>query len=413
MSSQSRIAELSAVVAAHTHLIDTYLAENALPYPSFEADGPTELGLPAELEESRALVLQATQELNDLLQTPRDLLYNHHHNRLLYMKAIYRFDIAHQVPLDGEITYRDLAAIVGVDSAALSRILRLGIAYRIFREPHPGVIAHSPASRSIAEDSGISDWMGANTHELWPAAEKTVEALIKWPGATEPNQAGFSLAKGTNDPYLKELSKDPEKARRFGGAMSFFISGPKFSPNHLTDNYPWATLNSVVDVGGSHGDMAFALARKYPNLHITVQDLPTVVASAKKENGLNVQFMGHDFFEEQPIKNADVYLYRWVLHDWPDKYCVKILRALIPALKHGARVIVMEAVLPPFGVIPNDMERNLRAMDISMLELSNAKERDLDEWKTLFQEADPRFIFQGVKQPSGSNLAIIELAWEG
>jgi hypothetical protein len=77
MSSQSRIAELAAIVSEQTARIDNFLAEQRLPYPSFEADGPTELNLSPELEHARVMVLQATQELNDLLQGPRDLLFNH------------------------------------------------------------------------------------------------------------------------------------------------------------------------------------------------------------------------------------------------------------------------------------------------------------------------------------------------
>lgn len=75
--SPSRIAELSCTVAEHTQIIDQYLADNGLPYPSFDANGPVSLGLPKNIEQSRAIVLEASQELNDLLQGPRDLLFNH------------------------------------------------------------------------------------------------------------------------------------------------------------------------------------------------------------------------------------------------------------------------------------------------------------------------------------------------
>lgn len=76
-TSQSRIAELAAAVAQHTQKIDDYLAANRLPYPSFDVHGPADLGLPPEIEQSRTAALQASQELNDLLQGPRDLLFNH------------------------------------------------------------------------------------------------------------------------------------------------------------------------------------------------------------------------------------------------------------------------------------------------------------------------------------------------
>jgi hypothetical protein len=144
--------------------------------------------------------------------------------------------------------------------------------------------------------------------------------------------------------------------------MSFFTTGDGYSLNHLIHGYPWAAIapGTVVDLGGSHGDAAFALARKYPDLRLIVQELPQVVANSKEEEGLNVEFMAHDFFQQQPINAADVYLFRWVLHNWSDKYCVIALKALIPALKRGARVLVMDFVMPGPGTIPNDLERRLR-----------------------------------------------------
>ncbi|OTA97997.1 hypothetical protein M426DRAFT_77207 [Hypoxylon sp. CI-4A] len=414
-SSQSRIAELAAAVATHTNRIDDYLSEKGLPHPSFKADGPTDLKLPSDIEQSRSIALEASQELNDLLQGPRDLLFNHQHNQLLYLKLISHFNLAHKVPLDGEVTYEDLAASAGVDSTTLRRILRFGIACRIFSETRPGIIAHSAASRQIAEDPHIADWVGANVDEMWPSAEMVVDALDKWPTVAEPNQTGFSLANKTSKSFYEELSTNPERARRFGGAMSFFTTGPGYSLTHLTDNYAWDLLGggTVVDLGGSHGDAAFALARKYPKLHLVVQELPEVVANSQEQTGMDVKFMAHDFFEEQPIRGADVYLYRWIFHNWPDKYCVKILQALIPALRKGSRVVVMDFVMPPFGVLPNSVERKLRAMDLTMLEIGNAKERDVDEWGALFQQADQRFSFQGMQQPQGSSLALLQATWEG
>ena len=77
-SSESRIAELAAAVAQHTKRIDDYLSQHNLPHPSFDANSPTDLQLPPEIEASRVAVLRASQELNDVLQHPRDLLSNHH-----------------------------------------------------------------------------------------------------------------------------------------------------------------------------------------------------------------------------------------------------------------------------------------------------------------------------------------------
>ncbi|KAI0868318.1 hypothetical protein GGS24DRAFT_506898 [Hypoxylon argillaceum] len=179
-ATQSRITQLASIVASSTQKIDEYIAQNSLPYPSFDPDAPADLGLPPDLEKQRAAVLEATQGLNDLLQGPRELLFNH---------RVYNhyFDIANQVLVNREITYGNLAAKVGVNEAALSRILRLGIADRVFRELRPGVISHSPISRQMADDPNMADWASSNVNEMWPFAEKLVEALKQWPLAEEPN----------------------------------------------------------------------------------------------------------------------------------------------------------------------------------------------------------------------------------
>ena len=53
-----------------------------------------------------------------------------------------------------------------------------------------------------------------------------------------------------------------------------------------------------------------------------------------------------------------------------------------------------------------------RGMDLTMLSILNARERDADDWESLFKEADPRFKFHGVKRSTGSNLAIMEAIWD-
>lgn len=48
-------------------------------------------------------------------------------------------------------------------------------------------------------------------------------------------------------------------------------------------------------------------------------------------------------------------------------------------------------------------------MDVTMSDIGNVKEWDLDEWKQFFRQADERFIFKSLSQPFGSTLAIIEV----
>lgn len=155
------------------------------------------------------------------------------------------------------------------------------------------------------------------------------------------------------------------RAERFAKAMSMLNNGPDMGPRHAADNYDWAALGEkvvMVDVGGSHGDVSVAVARKFPNVTCIVQDSAKVIASSKIPAELQEQisFMAHDFFTEQPVKDADVYFFKWIFHDWSDQYAIKILRALIPALKKGARIVVSDFVVPEPGTVPIQLERMMR-----------------------------------------------------
>ena len=117
--------------------------------------------------------------------------------------------------------------------------------------------------------------------------------------------------------------------------------------------------------------------------------------------------------EQQPVKNADVYFFRWVLHNWADRYCTKILRNLIPALKPGAKIVVNDIVLPEAGAIPHWHEARVRALDLAMASVQNSHERELADWAKIFEQADPGFEFQGAEKPVGSDLWILVAEWKG
>lgn len=92
------------------------------------------------------------------------------------------------------------------------------------------------------------------------------------------------------------------------------------------------------------------LAKKFPKMRFVVQDLPKTVADGPSkipaEVADRIEFQAHDFYTEQPVKNADVYFFRWIVHNQSDKYALKLLRALIPALKAGARIVINDICLP-------------------------------------------------------------------
>ena len=84
-----------------------------------------------------------------------------------------------------------------------------------------------------------------------------VDAMRKWPGSEEPNQAGYNLANGTDDPIYKDIGSNKRRVERLADAMTFFHSRPGLEISHLLD-YDWVgvkdraerEITTVVDVAG-------------------------------------------------------------------------------------------------------------------------------------------------------------------
>lgn len=146
--------------------------------------------------------------------------------------------------------------------------------------------------------------------------------------------------------------------------MSFSHLHSSYSIKHLVDNFDFGSIGrgTIVDVGGSHGQVSIAIAEKFPDVTCIVQDLDGTISGLCVPDSLShrVHGMPHDFMTPQPIRGADVYLLRWILHDWSDKYAIKILQNLIPGLKAGAIVVINDICIPEPGQVSVRAERYLR-----------------------------------------------------
>ena len=313
----------------------------------------------------------------------------------------------------------EMAEASGLNEDDTRRILLHAMTHRIFRQEDKNMVVHTAASRAIREVPLLANWIDAGCEWILPAAAHVVNSMAKSPGSEEPNETAFSISQNTSDPFFEAISKFPGGSKRFADQMTFVQSDPSLDTAFVIDNYDWAMYESgtVVDVGGSHGLVMMELAKRFPSINCIVQDLPDVIASANVlvDQGFarRVQFQAHDIFQEQPVKGADVYFLRQILHDWGDKYSILILRNLIPALKPGARIVINDRIIPEPGSLPPVQERLVRSSDLVMKALFNSKERDTEMWTSLLQRADPKLRVLGVKAPLGSALAIIEVVWDG
>lgn len=217
------------------------------------------------------------------------------------------------------------------------------------------MITHSAASKLLLQLPLLHQWIGVVCEEMLPSAVKAVEAIGRWPGSQEPNETGFALANGAGQSFWDSLGSGPERAQRFSDAMLFLQSGPAFDPEHLFKDLDWnpeSCPKVLVDVGGSQGSIAIELLRKFPGIErCIVEDIPDVIGNTEVSQDLDGRliFRGHNIFTEQPVRDADIFLLRSILHDWSDKYALQILRNLRPALQHNTKIIINEVCLPEPG----------------------------------------------------------------
>ncbi|KAK2359290.1 isoflavone 7-O-methyltransferase [Trifolium repens] len=144
-------------------------------------------------------------------------------------------------------------------------------------------------------------------------------------------------------------------------------------------------LVSLVDVEGGTGNTSKIICETFPMLKCIVLDLPQVVADLSG-NG-NLSFMGGNMFHSIP--RTDTILLKWILHNWNDEGCVKILKNCKEAVSRndkGGKIIIIDTVINE-KQDEHEMTEVKLFFDIIMMASFNAKERDEENWKKIFNEA--------------------------
>jgi len=156
----------------------------------------------------------------------------------------------------------------------------------------------------------------------------------------------------------------------------------------------WRGDEVVVDIGGGNGSLLVALLRRHPGLRGVVFDLP----ETNRDDavlGDRIEFVAGDFFERVP--SGDVYVLSTILHDWDDERAAAILRTIRAAAPTGARLLVLDSVIPP-GNEPH----GAKWLDLLMLTLFAGRERDEGQWRRLLAAGgfEPVRIQDGVIEAS-------------
>jgi O-methyltransferase domain len=278
---------------------------------------------------------------------------------------------------DGPRDPAELAGLTGSNGPFLRRTLRFLATRGIFREDGEGrfhLTPHADLLRADAPNSIKKGVLTLTSETYWQSTGDFVEAV-------RHGEPAFDRRYG--QPFFAYLGANPETAVMFAEGMASMSAG---ETAHIVAAYDFPESGVVVDVGGGQGGLLLDVLRARPDLHgLLLDQEPVLAGNVLGQLGADHRWKLEpgDFFESVPA--GDLYLVKNVLHDWNDEQCVRILSNCRAAMNPGARVVAVDAVVPPgneahFG----------KAIDIMMLLLASGQERTRPEFERLFERAGLR-----------------------
>ncbi|WP_254648576.1 acetylserotonin O-methyltransferase [Streptomyces sp. GbtcB6] len=219
-----------------------------------------------------------------------------------------------------------------------------------------------------------------------------------FPEAVRTGRHQVTAAHGEAD-IFDYFSKHLDEASFFTESMSNLSRAAALDIAAVLDT---KGVGLAFDIGGAAGDLIRAMMRVNPELSGGVFDLPHIVpaaAEAAKAEGLEGRFttVGGDFFESVP--SADLYVLKYILHDWVDDACVRILQYCRESLANDGRIAVVDLLVGEAG-----QPGLAPLMDMNMLAMTGGRERQIAEFDSLFTAAGLR----RVKVSSAGAFAVIE-----
>ncbi|XP_020547210.1 caffeic acid 3-O-methyltransferase 2-like [Sesamum indicum] len=176
------------------------------------------------------------------------------------------------------------------------------------------------------------------------------------------------------------LLSNPETTKMLNNAMRAHSTVLMKKATNVYDGF--SSLGSIVDVGGGTGTVLGIIVAKYPYIKGVNFDLPEVVQTAPSYHG--IEHIGGDMFVEVP--RGDAILLKFILHNWSDEQCIKLLKNCYKALSNKGKLIVMDYIFPD-SPQTDFQAKYASAMDVIMSTKLKGKERTKDEFKTLATKA--------------------------
>jgi O-methyltransferase len=294
--------------------------------------------------------------------------------------AMARLQIADQLA-DGPLTVEELSSAADAQPGPMRRLVR-GLA-------SVGLVEVDSDDRVSLTETGAllgSDVRGSMRDMALHFGSEAFSAWGKLDHSVRTGEPGFEAV--FDEPFFSYTKHNPEAGAAFDGTMTRMSQGVIAQ---AVAAYDFAGVRKILDVGGGRGHFVAAVLEAHPNLEGAVFDQPHVVEAAadylsRSELSDRCAVIGGSFFESLP-PGFDLHILKWILHDWNNESCGKILASCRAALPADGRLLVVERLLPEETVTSRTLQPAI-ASDLNMLvNFGDAVERSLADYERLLRDS--------------------------
>jgi SAM-dependent methyltransferase len=281
---------------------------------------------------------------------------------------------------DGPRPVDDLAHLTGAHADTLYRVLRALASKGVFTESSPHTFGLTPLASTLRSDVPGS----LRDNFRLQGSPEFQRAYAGIGHSLQTGESAFAHVNGTE--LFSYLTANPGLGALFNSAMGNLARQVQ---DAAVESYDLSGVRRLIDIGGGTGQLVAAILGRYPAMAGVVFDLPEVVPGAADvlaKAGVTdrAEAIGGDYFSAVPA-DGDAYVLSHVSHQLSDAEALVVLKNIREVIAPAGRVIVIDPVIPD-GDVPHPG----KFMDITMLALTNGRDRTKSEFASLFKAAGLR-----------------------
>lgn len=287
---------------------------------------------------------------------------------------------------DRPVPAAELAAERDLDPDRTYRLLRAMAHFDVLEEDPDDGFSLTPLGElfTAAHPRSVRADLLFNRSPEWERAMLHVPEVVAEGGPT-----GFAREFGCG--FFEYAAANPAFGDIYNDLIAYASRDHPAQVLDALDDYDLSRFSQLCDVGGGRGRLLCHLLAANPDLEGTVLDLPGVIEDGEprvaEELGVRDRctFVAGDMFEAVPA--ADAYLMKWILHNFDDAACGRVLATVREAAPPDGRLFVIESVVPGSGTA-----HPAKRLDIAMMVQTGGRERTREEYTALLESSGWEFV---------------------